>query len=211
MLARKSGSATIASLASCERGATAIVVALLATLLAGFAGLALDVTSWQATRRAMQNAADAAAIGGAVAMVAGDSTSQITSAATTDGNLNLAGLAGGAGIAITVNAGAETVTATLTKTAPLLLSGVVLGTAPQISVTAVAGAGGNGAPVCLLTTGTSGTGINWSSSGGSVTASSCALVADSASSGAVTISGGGTSPASNYAVPARYPPIWASR
>ncbi len=177
--------------AACQSGATAIVVALLAAVLTGFAGLALDVTSWQATRRAMQNAADSAAIGGAVAMVNGDTTSQITAAATTDANLNLSGLSSGAGVAIAINASASTVTATLTKTAPLLLAGLVLNTPPQISVVAVAGAATTGAPVCLLTTGTSGVGINWSSSGGTVSASQCAMVSDSSSAGAVTISGGG--------------------
>ncbi len=48
-----------------ERGATAIATALVLTVLIGFIGLGTEVGMWYAERRAMQNAADAAAMGAA--------------------------------------------------------------------------------------------------------------------------------------------------
>jgi len=47
-------------------GATAIVAALMVTSFVGVSGLAVDVGDWFATKRAMQTAADAAAMGGAL-------------------------------------------------------------------------------------------------------------------------------------------------
>src|SRR5688572_15167121 len=48
-----------------ERGATAIMTALVATILIGFVGLGTEVGMWYAERRAMQTASDSAAMGGA--------------------------------------------------------------------------------------------------------------------------------------------------
>jgi uncharacterized membrane protein len=48
-----------------------IVTALAAMVLMGFAGLAIDVASWQVTQRHMQGAGDQAAIGAVVAYLAG--------------------------------------------------------------------------------------------------------------------------------------------
>src|ERR1700740_1974190 len=54
-----------------RRGVSLIVTALAAMVLMGFAGLAIDVASWQVTQRQMQGAADQAAIGAVVAYQAG--------------------------------------------------------------------------------------------------------------------------------------------
>ena len=54
-----------------RRGGVAIITALAAVVLIGFAGLAIDVASWQVTKRQMQGAADQAAIGAVVAYLAG--------------------------------------------------------------------------------------------------------------------------------------------
>ncbi|HXG82281.1 MAG TPA: pilus assembly protein TadG-related protein, partial [Sphingomicrobium sp.] len=48
-----------------EDGATAITTAIVLTALVGFVGLGTEVGMWYAERRAMQTAADAAAMGGA--------------------------------------------------------------------------------------------------------------------------------------------------
>jgi len=59
-----------------RRGASAVLTALAAMMLMGFAGLGIDVASWEVTQRQMQGAADQAAIGAVVAYLAGggDST-----------------------------------------------------------------------------------------------------------------------------------------
>ncbi len=134
-------------------GATAITVALMASALLGITGLTLDVGDWYGTRSAMQSATDAAALGGAVAMFEGDNQTQIIAATTTDAGLNdTSGLAKGATLTVDVDMNNNVVTATMTKTASLLLSGLFLRTAPTISVTAKAGLDDNGSPVCLLIT-----------------------------------------------------------
>ena len=67
-----------------RRGAMAVTLGLLMTSFAGMVALSVDVTDWYSTRRAMQSAADAAALGGAYALYNGGSNSQATAAATTD-------------------------------------------------------------------------------------------------------------------------------
>jgi hypothetical protein len=50
-----------------KRGATAIMTAVAATTVMGFAGLAVDVGYWQTTQRRMQGVADEAAFAAAMA------------------------------------------------------------------------------------------------------------------------------------------------
>lgn len=57
----------IARLWSDRRGVTAIMTALGAVMLIGFAGLAIDVVTWELAQHKMQSAADAAALAGAIA------------------------------------------------------------------------------------------------------------------------------------------------
>ena len=52
-----------------ERGSILVLGALAATVLIGFVGLATDVAMLYAQRQALQNAADAAALGAAAAYV----------------------------------------------------------------------------------------------------------------------------------------------
>jgi Flp pilus assembly protein TadG len=53
------------SIWSDERGVAAVIVGLVATLVIAIAGLGVEVVSWYRTDRAMQNAADSAAVGAA--------------------------------------------------------------------------------------------------------------------------------------------------
>ena len=74
-----------------ERGATAIMTALVATVLIGFVGLGTEVGMWYAERRAMQTASDSAAMGGAFKIFKeGENvaTSKIETAAKNDSKLN---------------------------------------------------------------------------------------------------------------------------
>ena len=131
-------------------GVTAIVVALMATSFIGVSGLAVDVGDWFATKRAMQTAADAAAMGGALYLYQNPGASQtVTSnasvAAVNDGVPDTTGFASGSSIypvtfKTTVTDGGlgstQTVNVTVTKQANLFLASVLLGKAPPISVTA---------------------------------------------------------------------------
>ncbi len=173
-------------------GATAITVALMMTAFLGITGLTLDVGDWYSTRSAMQSAADAAALGGAVAMLENDTQTQITTVATTDAGLNDAsGLAKSATINVSVDMINDIVTTTITKPATLLLSGLFLHTAPTISVTAKAGLNNNGGPICALSTDQNATGIYFDVQGNAtVTATGCNIVVDSTSTDAINATGG---------------------
>jgi uncharacterized membrane protein len=59
-----------------RRGTIAITAALSATVLFGFAGLAIDVASWQVAQLSMQGTADAAAFSAALALSKNPSLSQ---------------------------------------------------------------------------------------------------------------------------------------
>ena len=59
--------ATARKLRADQRGVAGIVTALALTALLGFSGLAIDVVMWESNQRAMQGAADQAALGAATA------------------------------------------------------------------------------------------------------------------------------------------------
>lgn len=56
----------------CQRGSTLVMVAAAATMVFGFAALAIDGAMLMATRTQLHNAADAAALAGATALINGD-------------------------------------------------------------------------------------------------------------------------------------------
>jgi hypothetical protein len=66
---------------SAEQGQSLVLVALWLTVLMGFAAVAVDVGRFYAERRYLQNAADAAALAAANAMIQGKSTSEAEAAA----------------------------------------------------------------------------------------------------------------------------------
>ncbi len=194
----------LSSLRREQTGAMALTIGLMVTALAGVVGMSLDLADWYSARRVMQSAADAAALGGALELYEGGSSSQATTAATTDGNLNKTGFAGSATLSISVNTSANTVTATMTKKADLLLSGLLLGSAPTISVTATAGVVNGGSPACLLVTSPSASGALTLSGNGTVQASGCGIVVDSSSTSAMTTSGNATADGKSICGPGSY-------
>lgn len=72
-----------------ERGQVLVMVALMITLLLAFAGLAIDVGRQVAEQRHIQTAADAAALAGCRALIAGDSDASAAAQARTIGEINL--------------------------------------------------------------------------------------------------------------------------
>jgi Flp pilus assembly protein TadG len=186
-------------------GAMAMTIALMITGLAGGAAMAVDVADWYGSHRVMQSAADAAALGGAVAMYEGATVSQITAAATADSKLNSVGLGSGATLSVSVDSSAGTVTAKLTKKASLLFSAVLLRSSPTLTATAVAGSVNNGAPACLLATAPTSSGALRVVGNGSISAPGCGIVVNSTSGSAMTISGGnGTITGDNICGPGGY-------
>lgn len=179
-------------LARDRSGAMAMTIALMITALAGVAAMAVDVADWYGSRRAMQSAADAAALGGAMEMYEGGTVAQIRAAATTDSRLNSIGLGSGATLTVTPDTTANTVTATLTKRANLLFSAVLLGSAPTLTATAVAGTVNAGAPACLLSTSPTASGALLVSGNGSIRAPGCGIVVNSTSTSAMQTSGTGS-------------------
>jgi len=173
-------------------GAMAFTIALMITGLASASALAIDVAEWYGSRRAMQSAADAAALGGAMEMHEGGTVAQITAAATTDSKLNSTGLGSGATLTVTPDTAGNRVTATLTKRASLLFSSVFLGSAPTLTATAVAGVVNQGAPACLLSTSTTASGALAVTGNGSISAPGCGIVVDSTSTSAMQVSGNGS-------------------
>lgn len=91
-----------------ERGATAVVVALLMVALLGFAAISVDIGANYAVKRQLQNSADAAAL--AVAQESACKTQTPTSTAATLVNANVN--SGSAGSAVVIDAVKRTVTVT---------------------------------------------------------------------------------------------------
>jgi Flp pilus assembly protein TadG len=175
-----------------RRGAMAMTLGLLMTGFAGMTALSVDVADWYGSRRVMQSAADAAAMGGALALKNSGTNAQAIAAATTDAQLNATGLGAGAQVNASVNG--SKVTVTLTKHANLLLSGLFLSTAPTITATATAGlvnmtSSTGGSPVCLLVTSPAAANVVVLSGSSSIQASGCRVVVNSASTSAINLSG----------------------
>src|ERR1700744_6727791 len=78
-----------------QRGAMAMTLGLLMTGFAGAVALSVDVADWYGSHRVMQAAADAGAMGGALALKNGSTTDQAVSVAKTDAQLNATGLGAG--------------------------------------------------------------------------------------------------------------------
>ncbi|MEE8168957.1 MAG: TadE/TadG family type IV pilus assembly protein [Phycisphaerae bacterium] len=92
---------TLGAFARDTSGAIAIMVVLLVPVLFGFLGIAVDVGLWYAQKRALQTAADAAAISGAVELANNNTDAGAETAAVNDATRN--GFDPADGSLITVN------------------------------------------------------------------------------------------------------------
>ncbi len=180
-----------------DKGGIAILTALLFTVLAGFAGLAIDVGLWYSQGRQLQIAADAGAVGGAFALSKGQN---VTTYATYDAGLNGCTSANHCTITVsnpptsgTYAGNTSAIQVTLSQQATGYLSPLLGITAPDIKVTAVAT--GSTVSSCLTLLGTTGTDLSLSN-GASVSLvegmSSCGVTVNSSSGSAVSVTGGAT-------------------
>ncbi len=176
-----------------RRGAMAVTLGLLMTTFAGMAALSVDVADWYGARRALQSAADAGALGGEMALQKGSTVAQAKAAGTTDAQLNGTGLGTGATVNIAVDATGQTVTATVSKKADMLLAGVFLGSTPTITATATASVvpmtSSSLPPVCLLVTSPAAANVVLLSGSSSIQAAGCNVVVNSSSTSAINLSG----------------------
>ncbi len=83
-----------------RQGSVLVLTALSASALVAFCGLGMDVAVLYAERQAMQNAADAAAVGAAHAYAGGDSANYAAEGLSNAGQLGYVNGAGGVGVAI---------------------------------------------------------------------------------------------------------------
>ena len=138
-----------------ERGAVAPLVALLMTVLLGFAGLGIEVGLWQLEKRRIQGAADAAASSAATALMKGQNeVDQARAVAASFGYQN-----GLEGVVVTVNrpptrgskAGIDqAVEVIISKDRAPMLAGLFLEGPVEIGGRAVASVEGTGGEFCVL-------------------------------------------------------------
>jgi hypothetical protein len=178
-----------------RRGVSAILTGLAAMVLMGFAGLAIDVASWQVTKRHMQGAADQAAIGAVLAYLAGgDPNSQAWAITASYGFTNGTNatvtvtpcyLAIGCNPALGYDAD---YVITITQPQPRYFSSLFL-SGISVGATAEAATASNGP--CILGLGTSGQDIFLASGGGTqVDLSNCDLDVNSSDSKGTEATGG---------------------
>ncbi len=130
-------------------GAVIILTAVVFVAVIGFAGLAVDLGGWFATKRSMQTAADAAAVGAAFEMTSPNYTeSQVTTAARAAATANGFDPSGGAQVIVTIATGGQSVDVAITEPSPTLFSSLFLGN--SVTIGTDAGASLNGAPICIL-------------------------------------------------------------
>jgi Flp pilus assembly protein TadG len=190
-----------------RRGGPAILTALGATVLMGFAGLGVDVAYWELTGRKMQSAADAAALAASVAVSAGASATQIANAAdAVTAGYGFANGRNGVNVTVTTNVNnTSDVQVKVSQQEPRYFTRLFLASAPTVSATAVAKPPGNtgSGMMCLMaldeTAGDSGTisltgslnaCLGGTVSDGTCTAPTCDLYNDSPNATSTTFTGG---------------------
>jgi Putative Flp pilus-assembly TadE/G-like len=177
-----------------QRGTIAIMTGLGATVLVGFAALAIDVASWQVAQHSMQGAADSAAYSAGVAYNRGDGTSYITQAKGITAAQGYVDGQNGATVAVNQppTSGSYTGTATaieviITQPQPRFLAGLFLSSNPTVTARAVATIGGSGACILALDA-TANQAINVTGSA-IVNSPACDIVANSNSASAFNMGG----------------------
>ncbi len=182
----------LGTLWSNRHGSVAILTALLGTILIGLAALALDVSAWEVNVRAMQGAADQAALAASFALANGTAAakSEAQGIAAAHGFVN-----GKDGVQVTVaippasgtHAGVtNAIQLTVAQLQTTYLSQVIISSAPTASASAVAAP--SPAATCIMALTTSGAGIAASGSG-TVGSQNCNVYVNNPSGCDVALSG----------------------
>ena len=189
-----------------RKGGIVVMFALLLPIMIGFVGMGVEIGLWFESKRDLQTAADAAAIGGAYEAQDGSATSStITSVATTDATRNgynattdtlTASNPPGTG---SYTADANAVEVSISRSVNLLFSGYFMSSAINIVARAVATAGSGTDEACVLALDTASTGVSVSGSG-TITFDGCEVASNSSSSSALSVSGSGALTTDCYSV-----------
>lgn len=183
-----------------HRGVVAVIIAILAPVLIGFAALAVDVSFWYGTHEALQTAADTAAMTDALIGPTGaaDTTAVAVRAASqaTGGQFSF-GSPGNATLIATSSAGTTAqqtnYTVVVSQPSTLFFSNIISGfaaTNPTISATATAvRQAGQAGSACILATATTGQAISASGTA-EINANNCGVFANSDGSNASNPSSG---------------------
>lgn len=165
-----------------ERGQATILLGMCIASLCGFAALSVDVGMLFRAKRVAQNAADAAAIAGAMEVPYGDWSTAAQAAATDNGLTN-----GVNGVTVAVtNPSGSIVKVVVTQSAPTYFMKVFHISSMNVSARATAALGpGSG---CIFTMNQSGIDVGLSGTG-TLTMPDCGIILDSASAKALTLSG----------------------
>ncbi len=125
-----------------ERGSVLALTAIMMVAMLGMTALVTDVGNWYITRRALQNAADAAALAGS------DDLPGNAAQAQTDALTYINANASGASHTITTpyNSNSSDIKVTVTKTVGGIFGGVLGLSSQTVSASAVAAAGTSGSP-----------------------------------------------------------------
>jgi len=180
-----------------ERGTVAVMLALGAPILFGFAALATDVASWQVAQKSMQGAAEAAAYSAGVASNKADGTNLVTQAKAITAALGFKD--GQSGVSVSVNIppvsgshtspawGTTAVEVIVQQAQPRFLSGLFLSSDPIVTARAVSVI--SGPKGCVLALNPTASQAIATSGNSTVNAPNCYIVADSSSSTAIDMSG----------------------
>ena len=180
-----------------ERGTVAVMLALGAPILFGFAALATDVASWQVAQKSMQGAAEAAAYSAGVASNKADGTNLVTQAKAITAALGFKD--GQSGVSVSVNippvsgshtspaSGTTAVEVIVQQAQPRFLSGLFLSSDPIVTARAVSVI--SGPKGCVLALNPTASQAIATSGNSTVNAPNCYIVADSSSSTAIDMSG----------------------
>ncbi len=178
-----------------ERGAVAVLVALLLPVLLGMVGIAVELGYWFSEKRELQTASDAGAVGGAFELLNGNSGAISTSSASEAARNGYEEAKGTISVNTPPTSGAYAGDATavevvVTKQVPLLLSTFFLGSEVTISARSVARAqiAGDSCVIALDPTASSAMSISGTAQ---VSLSGCGVTVNSNSPTAAAISGSG--------------------
>lgn len=176
-----------------RRGVTAVTFGISAAVILGLAGLGTEVGGWYAIEQHAQDAADAAASAGAIALAMGNGSTGAIASATDVASIN--GFSSGGSTTVTVNTppasgpnigNTSAVEIIIAKTEVPLFSALFLSSGPVITTQAVAAAESAGT-ACALALG-SGSGL--SMGGNSTTAAKgCTLASNATGSSSIYIYG----------------------
>ena len=178
-----------------QGGTIAVMTGLCATVLVGFAALAIDAASWQVAQRSMQGAADTAAYSAGLAYTKSDGTSYVTQAKAITAAQGYVDGRNGAAVAVNqpptsggYASNATAIEVVIQQPQPRFLAGLILSSNPTVSARAVVTISNNSNGCILALDKTANQAISVSGSA-NINSPGCDLVSNSNAANAINMSG----------------------